>query len=311
MKKIIFIILAFVSIDSEAQKKHRAPFEPSALRQDVRLGYLANKFQLTDSVLEILENYRINGYFFALLRDTGARTAPTRIAQYEKEFQKAEDSTKVEKERLGGHCFVESYGDTAAHNKQSGADGPQQFIRSTGRGYNLVGKGFDYRRDPERSFCAAGQYLADMSYMFGSGPSDSVALDFASAGYHMGDPNLRSVIGYSIQQITGAKSPPRVTSGNAWNYIKRHSLTWRRIYFLARPGTALYRKFFRSKIIQPDTVSELKRQRNCWRSLKQIMRNFTRRCAMVFRIPCRKSRLFSSVGTQLIRPGLPSALIPL
>lgn len=262
---LIIIIMAFVSIDTEAQQRPKKPFEPSAFSTDIRLGYMAGKIELTDHALLNLENYLVDGHFFSLLRSVRAENAPGQVKYYQEIFYEAEDSTDVPTLRGQGVCFTESYGDSLAYNKFSGAAGVAQFMKSTGARYGLPitykivlrknseGRFYkqrvidkDYRYDPEKSILAACQYLSDMANICGPGPKDAVALDFASAGYHMGEGNLFQVIGLAVAQLEGGEAP-KINSRNASYYIEEYGLSWSKIYFMAMPGTPLYRKLFSLK----------------------------------------------------------------
>lgn len=61
---------------------------------------------------------------------------------------------------LDGIMYIESRGNTNAVSP-TGAAGLFQFTRGTGRQYGLVGKGFDYRKDPAKNLEAMKRLVAD------------------------------------------------------------------------------------------------------------------------------------------------------
>ena len=240
--------------NKEAQKKKLLQkkdkfFIPSIIRTDGRIAYLCNKKKFTDKIFPFLENEKINSDIFIVLRDSNSVKAPENLNKYDLLFQKASKET-ISGNYLKPIIFVESYGRTDICSG-SGAYGIAQFMPTTGAEYGLVKykevkvikngkttykkvKVYDHRNNPYLSLLAATRYLEKGDKIFGRP-------DFTVVSYHAGNGNVYKVIELYLKQFHNLDID--VSSKNAREIIEKYNLSWSKIYFAARPGTRLYKKF--------------------------------------------------------------------
>ena len=97
----------------------------------------------------------------------------------------------------------------------AGAVGLWQFVRGTGKNYDLrINSWVDERRDPKKSSEAAAKYLQDLYNMLGD-------WDLAFAGYYMGEYKVHNAIGRHRTRDLSALAETRAFGNGAKHYVAR------------------------------------------------------------------------------------------
>jgi len=204
------------------------PFDHRLMTIDDRIASVAGKVTLTNEVLAVLETERSNTCIFNVLTDTSAFFAPARLSKYDQYFLEAAAKTALPVERLKAIAFVESGGRPRVRS-YAGAVGLMQLMSSTAKHF-----GASDRTNPEKNIKAGASYLSFLYNLFGQ------KLCLATASYHMGQGNMNQLIKLALKEFYGIDTV--VSAKNSALLVAAYDLSYSKIYFAAKPASALYKR---------------------------------------------------------------------